>query len=415
MDHDTTLSDLLALNLHQCEDEVKTIVDKAVKEMSMEKILRDLNTTWSAMEFDHETHGRTGCNLLKASEELIETLEDNQVVLQNLITSKFIAHFLEEVSAWQKKLMIADQVITVWFEVQRTWTHLESIFMSSEDIRKQLPVDSDRFDRIDAEFKILMKEMSVTSNVIASTNRDGLCQRLEALQQELTLCEKALAEYLETKRLAFPRFYFVSSADLLDILSNGTEPDLVVKHLTKLFDSIAKLNFISDPNGGSHRIALGMVAKDSEYVEFNDQADCSGAVEVWLNRIQDCMRKSLCHYIAEAVVAYEEKQREHWLFDYPAQVSLCGTQIWWTTEVNIAFGRLEEGYDNAIKDYHKKQVSQLSVLISLLLGELSKGDRQKIMTICTIDVHSRDVVSKLIQSKVESASAFQWQSQLRHR
>lgn len=37
------------------------------------------------------------------------------------------------------------------------------------------------------------------------------------------------------------------------------------------------------------------------------------------------------------------------------------------------------------------------------------------MTICTIDVHSRDVVSKLIQMKVESSSAFQWASQLRHR
>lgn len=74
--------------------------------------------------------------------------------LQNLITSKFIAHFLEEVSGWQQKLSIADQVITFWFEVQRTWTHLESIFMSSEDIRKQLPEDSARFDRIDTEFKV---------------------------------------------------------------------------------------------------------------------------------------------------------------------------------------------------------------------------------------------------------------------
>lgn len=70
------------------------------------------------------------------------------------MTSKFIAHFLEEVSGWQNKLSIADQVITVWYEVQRTWTHLESIFMSSEDIRKQLPEDSARFDRIDAEFKV---------------------------------------------------------------------------------------------------------------------------------------------------------------------------------------------------------------------------------------------------------------------
>lgn len=46
--------------------------------------------------------------------------------------------------------------------------------------------------------------------------------------------------------------------------------------------------------------------------------------------------------MSEAVVAYEEKPRDQWLFDYPAQVSLCGTQIWWTTEVNMAFERLEE-------------------------------------------------------------------------
>jgi dynein heavy chain len=68
------------------------------------------------------------------------------------------------------------------------------------------------------------------------------------------------------------------------------------------------------------------------------------------------MRTSLRHYFADAVMSYEEKPREQWLFDYPAQVSLCGTQIWWTTEVNTAFSRLEEGYENAIKDYQKKQV-----------------------------------------------------------
>lgn len=81
MDLKTTLADLLALNLHECEEEVKNIVDKAVKEMSMEKILRELHTTWSKMEFEQELHTRTGCILLKASEELIETLEDNQVLI----------------------------------------------------------------------------------------------------------------------------------------------------------------------------------------------------------------------------------------------------------------------------------------------------------------------------------------------
>lgn len=65
-------------------------------------------------------------------------------------------------------------------------------------------------------------------------------------------------------------------------------------------------------------------------------------VEGWLNRIQSRMRSSLRTYMSEAVSAYEEKPRDQWLFDYPAQVSLCGTQIWWTTEVGNAFERLEE-------------------------------------------------------------------------
>lgn len=61
------------------------------------------------------------------------------------------------------------------------------------------------------------------------------------------------------------------------------------------------------------------------------------------------------------------------------------------------------------------QISQLNSLISMLIGKLSKGDRQKIMTICTIDVHARDVVSKLIHNRVDSSQAFAWLSQLRHR
>lgn len=112
------------------------------------------------------------------------------------------------------------------------------------------------------------------------------------------------------------------------------------------------------------------------------------------------MVESVRSEFAEAVVAYEEKPREAWLFDFPAQVALCGTQVWWTTEVNIAFARLEEGYENALKDYNKKQITQLNQLISMLISKLTQGDRQKIMTICTIDVHARDVVAKMITHKV---------------
>lgn len=117
MDDSTTLNDLLLLNLHEYEEEVKNIVDKSVKEMAMEKILKELNQIWSVMEFGTEIHERTKLKLIRPSEELIETLEDHQVQLQNMMTSKFIGYFLEEVSDWQKKLSNADQVIQVFLEV----------------------------------------------------------------------------------------------------------------------------------------------------------------------------------------------------------------------------------------------------------------------------------------------------------
>lgn len=58
---------------------VRGIVDKATKELTMEKTLKELDKIWSEMEFEHEKHNRTGLQLLKTSEELVETLEENQV------------------------------------------------------------------------------------------------------------------------------------------------------------------------------------------------------------------------------------------------------------------------------------------------------------------------------------------------
>ena len=47
-------------------------------------------------------------------------------------------------------------------------------------------------------------------------------------------------------------------------------------------------------------------------------------------------------------------------------------------QVSSAFSQLEEGLENSLKDFSKKQIAQLNNLISLLLGNLSKGDRQKV-------------------------------------
>lgn len=63
---------------------------------------------------------------------------------------------------------------------------------------------------------------------------------------------------------------------------------------------------------------------------------------------------------------------------------------------------------------YEKQVAQLADLITVINTDLTKNERKKLITLCTIDVHARDVVARLIEERVESGSAFQWQSQLRY-
>ncbi|XP_019712197.1 dynein heavy chain 11, axonemal [Hippocampus comes] len=420
MGEHTTLGNLLELQLHRVEDEVKNIVDKAVKEMAIEKVLSEIKETWSLMSLSYDTHPSTGIPLLKADENLIETLEDNQVQLQNILMSKHVEYFQPQVSEWQRKLMVADLVISLWMSVQRTWAHLNSIFTNSQDIRRQLASDAERFQGIHNDFQSLMGEVVRNLNALEVTNRPGFQENLEALQQRLSVCEKALAEYLETKRLTFPRFYFVSSSDLLEIVSKGTQPKQVTRHLLKLFDNIADLRFRESRRGegvaaNEEAVAIGMYSREGEYVPFSEPCVCEGQAECWLGALESAMRRTIQKEIQEAVTAYEDKPRDLWLFDYPAQVGLTGSQVWWATDVGIAFARVEEGFDTALKEYNKKQITQLNSLIHMLLGDLTPGDRQKIMTVCTIDVHARDVVANLITQKVTTGQAFAWLSQLRHR
>ncbi len=53
--------------------------------------------------------------------------------------------------------------------------------------------------------------------------------------------QKALDMYLENKRQIFPRFYFLSNDDVLEILGQSQNPEAMQPHLKKCFDNIKSL------------------------------------------------------------------------------------------------------------------------------------------------------------------------------
>lgn len=106
----------------------------------------------------------------------------------------------------------------------------------------QLPEESKEFDSIDKSFKVIMAATSKNPNVVDACTADNRLAVLNGLSDRLDNCQKSLSDYLDTKRCAFPRFFFISDDELLSVLGNA-DPGSIQIHLLKLFDNVKEMQF----------------------------------------------------------------------------------------------------------------------------------------------------------------------------
>jgi dynein heavy chain len=120
---------------------------------------------------------------------------------------------------------------------------------------------------------------------------------------------------LEEKRKEFPRFYFLSNDELLQILSFGSDVKKVEKQINKCFDNLAGLSLV-DSGGGAFDIA-GMISGEKEVVDFGKSIKIrSLGVEQWLKNVEDSMRGTLQKKIKDAAVNYLNVDRKDWVLGH---------------------------------------------------------------------------------------------------
>ena len=127
--------------------------------------------------------------------------------------------------------------------------------------------------------------------------------------------QKGLNEYLETKRASFPRFYFLSDEELLQILSQTKDPTAVQPHLRKCFENIAKLTFEDDLRMSK------MWSGDGEMIPMCEPLYPEGNVECWMMEVERVMRDSVRESIMRALECYLTTPRCEWVLGWPGQVT----------------------------------------------------------------------------------------------
>lgn len=196
---------------------------------------------------------------------------------------------------------------------------------------------------IDEKVKIIMSKGCEIQNILkfcqeknvlktpGQTDRNML-KDLEDIQADLKVCEKALNEFLDSKRRAFPRFYFVSVSDLLDILSNGNNPTKINRHMSKIFQAIDKLDL--EESGNDRPTAKVMITGvGTEEVKLSKPLKLVGKVEIYLQDMIDAMVNTLRDIADGSFKAITTMERKKWLERDPAQITLLVNNIVWSARV----------------------------------------------------------------------------------
>ena len=297
--------------------------------------------------------------------------------------------------------------------VQRKWMYLESIFVGG-DIRSQLPEEAKKFDMIDKTYKKILVETNKRPNIREACHVPNRLSDLENLSIGLEKCQKSLNDYLDSKRNAFPRFFFISDDELLSVLGSS-DPGCVQEHMIKMYDNISSLTF---QRGANHEtLVRGMNSSEGEQMAFRIGVPAEGKIEEWMTEVLQEMRRTNRLITKESIFYYcHEKSRYTWLFDYQGMVVLAANQVWWTAEVEDVFEKVKKGGENklAMKHFAKKLNAQIEELVEGVRNPRMKtNDRTKINTVLIVDVHCRDIIDGFVRDSIMDSREFDWESQLR--
>merc|ERR1719443_250545 len=287
---------------------------------------------WKAMSFETLPHKETGTYLLKGIDDVQTLMDDHIVKTQAIRGSPFCKPFEKECREWEQKLIYIQDSMDQILMCQRNWLYLEPIF-TAEDIMRQMPSETQKFKQVDSRWRETLAAVYENPSVLDFSDIENLLANFQEANRLLDVIQKGLNDYLETKRLYFPRFFFLSNDELLSILSETKDPTRVQPHMNKAFEGIAKVRF-TDSSGKTTNdakdaeIISAMISAEGEEIElFNkvnvNAGDNKGNVEKWLLQVEHSMTNCLRTVTNDSINDFLTKPREEWVLQWPGMVVIC--------------------------------------------------------------------------------------------
>lgn len=245
--------------------------------------------------------------------------------------------------------------------------------------------------------------------VLKTATMPGLLEDLIKSNELLDKVEIGVNSYLERTRLYFPRFFFLSNFEILQMLSETKNPRHVQPFLCKCYDGIHELEFDDEYN------ICAMISSSQEKVNFMKKiniAEARGRVEEWLRSVEDEMKRSIRNEIMRAYSDFLTTDWIDWILNWPQMVVLCIVQIFWVSDIqSCLIKQNRELLQNVIETLN----SNIDELISMARnGDNTNSTKIALRSLCVTLINARDVTQVLLKNETLSISEFHWVAQLKY-
>lgn len=404
----TTLRKIIDFNLWDDLDQYEIISVAATKELALITNLNKMIAEWTDICFKTNPYKDTGINILTALDDIQCVLDDHIVKTVGMRGSAFVKPFEAQVKAWYEKIIRANRTIDEWGKVQSQWLYLLPIF-SSKDIVAQMPEEGVMFVEVNNTYRRYMTSVEKDPHALDIAGAIGVLENFQIASGLLEKINDGVNNYLEKKRLYFPRFFFLSNDEMLEILSETKNPLKVQPHLKKCFEGINKLVFDEEFN------ISAMISQETEQIEFLDIINVQaarGSVEKWLVQVEEQMLKAVKSETELSYYDYPNISRVEWILSWEGMVVLAISQIYWAIDVHEA---LQTHKLSELDAFHRLLTKQLNETVAVIRRtDLTKLNSVTIKALIVIDVHAKDVIFELVGKNVTEETDFQWLAQLRY-
>ena len=397
---------LVELKAYKHVDKITQISEQATNEQALLDQLNSVKNSIESLQFNPvPIKNYKNMYYLEGTEQISSSIDDAISTLSLIRASKFVAQHRARAEEWVKSMHNFQQSIETIAKCQTQLIYFLEIF-SNSDLSRQLSTDQKELSSIEKTWKSFSNRANDDPYAYKLCNTGNIMADLQIANQTMDNIRRDVEQFLETKRMVFPRLYLLSNNEFLNLLSKPKEIHAIIPYLSKIFTGISTVEFTMESNIPSIAYCISELGERLQIrpVKFHTN------IESWLQGLCESMQKTVKNDIKAAEQKYGEMVREDWAQVTNTQYVLVVSHIARCKQIETALRAPDPA--QALSDLEQELEQSMTNLVRFTHLELHPVEKNKFESLMLLDMLYRQITEELMLQNARSVQDPSWNQQL---